>query len=57
MRQIHKAGEKCFVDYAGLVVNITDPQTGEVTKAQVFVGVMGASNPYSISFVLPGITT
>jgi len=56
MRQIHKAGEKCFVDYAGLVVNITDPQTGEVTKAQVLV-VMGASNPYSISFVLPGITT
>lgn len=44
MRQIHKAGEKCFVDYAGLVVNITDPRTGEVTKAQIFVGVMGASN-------------
>ena len=44
MRQIHKAGEKCFVDYAGLVVNITDSLTGEVSKAQIFVGVMGASN-------------
>ena len=44
MRQIHKAGEKCFVDYAGLTVNITDPRTGEVSKAQIFVGVMGASN-------------
>lgn len=44
MRQTHKAGEKCFVDYAGLRVNITDPRTGEMTKAQIFVGVMGASN-------------
>lgn len=44
MVQVHKAGEKCFVDYAGPAVNITDPHTGEVTKAQIFVGVMGASN-------------
>ena len=44
MRQIHKAGEKCFVDYAGQTVDITDPGTGEVSRAQVFVGVMGASN-------------
>jgi len=44
MRQTHKAGEKCFVDYAGMTVNITDPDTGEVRGAQIFVGVMGASN-------------
>lgn len=44
MRQTHKAGEKCFVDYAGMKVNITDPRTGEVSGAQIFVGVMGASN-------------
>ena len=44
MRQLHKAGEKCFVDYAGVTVDITDPETGEVTRAQIFVGVMGASN-------------
>ncbi len=44
MRQVHKAGEKCFVDYAGLTMSITDPHTGEETKAQIFVGVMGASN-------------
>ena len=44
MRQIYKAGEKCFVHYAGVVVNIPGPRTGEVTKAQVFVGIMGASN-------------
>ena len=44
MRQLHKAGEKCFVDYAGQTVPITDPGTGEVIRTQVFVGVMGASN-------------
>ncbi len=44
MRQVHKAGEKCFVDYAGLTVNIMDPLTGGATKAQIFVGAMGASN-------------
>ena len=44
MRQIHKAGEKCFVDYAGQTVAITDPKTGKQSKAHIFVGVMGASN-------------
>lgn len=44
MRQSHKAGEKCFVDYCGQTVPIVNPQTGEVRDAQVFVGVLGASN-------------
>lgn len=45
LRQIHKAGEKAFVDYAGLTIPIVDPRTGEVKiDAQVFVGVLGASN-------------
>ncbi len=44
MRQVHKYGEKCFVDYAGDTVPVIDPSTGEVTAAQIFVGVMGASN-------------
>ena len=44
MRQEHKAGEKCFVDYAGVEVDIGDPQSTEAFKAQIFVGVMGASN-------------
>ena len=44
MRQIHRAGEKCFVDYAGHTVAIKDPKTGEQTMAQIFVGVLGASN-------------
>ena len=44
MRQTHKAGEKCFVDYCGPTVPIINPQTGEVDTAQVFVAVLGASN-------------
>lgn len=44
MRQAHKAGEKCFVDYCGQTVPVIDPGTGEIRDAQVFVGVLGASN-------------
>jgi len=44
MRQVHKAGEKMFVDYAGKTVAITNPATGEVHQAQIFVAVLGASN-------------
>ncbi|WP_031210166.1 IS21 family transposase [Marinobacter sp. EVN1] len=44
MRQTHKAGEKCFVDYCGPTVPIINPQTREVRTAQVFVAVLGASN-------------
>src|SRR5690606_923121 len=44
MRQDHLAGEKLFVDYAGVTVPVTDPKTGEIRQAQVFVAVLGASN-------------
>jgi transposase len=44
MRQTHTAGEKCFVDYCGQTVPIIHAGTGEVRDAQVFVGVLGASN-------------
>lgn len=45
MRQHHKAGEKLFVDYAGLTVPVVNPKTGEIAhNAQIFVAVMGASN-------------
>jgi len=43
MRQIHKAGEKTFVDYAGMTVPWIDPSTGEIHEAQIFVGSLGAS--------------
>lgn len=44
MRQIHKAGEKLFIDYCGATVPIVNPDTGEYRQAQIFVAVMGASN-------------
>ena len=44
MRQEHRAGEKLFVDYAGQTVPLTDPATGQVRHAQVFVAVLGASS-------------
>jgi len=43
MRQVHYSGDKLFIDYSGLTMNITDSQTGEITKAQIFVAVLGAS--------------
>lgn len=44
LRQEHRAGEKAFVDYAGQTVPVVDPETGEVREAQIFVGVLGATN-------------
>jgi transposase len=44
MRQTHPAGERLFVDYAGLTVPVVDRGTGEVHEAQVFVATLGASN-------------
>ena len=44
MRQTHKAGEKMFVDYAGQTLPVTNPQTGEIRQAQVFVATLGASS-------------
>lgn len=43
MRQIHKAGEKTFVDYAGKTMDWMDPISGEIFTAQIFVGCLGAS--------------
>lgn len=37
LRQVYRAGEKMFVDYAGQTVPIVDPDTGEVREAQIFI--------------------
>ena len=44
MRQTHKAGEKCFVDYSGKKPSYVDAHTGEVVEVELFVAVLGASN-------------
>ncbi len=44
MRQVHVAGDKMFVDYAGMKPRIVDASTGEVIEVELFVAVLGASN-------------
>jgi len=45
MRQVHKLGEKLFIDYAGMTMPIViESKTGETTEAQIFVATLGASN-------------
>lgn len=44
MRQVHVAGDKLFVDYAGMRPRLVDPVTGEITDVELFVAVLGASN-------------
>jgi transposase len=43
MHQVHKAGEKTFVDYAGMTMPWLETSTGEIHEAQIFVGCLGAS--------------
>ncbi|MBA1433618.1 MAG: IS21 family transposase, partial [Epsilonproteobacteria bacterium] len=43
MRQVHYSGDKLFIDYSGVTVAIVNQITGEITKAQIFVTVLGAS--------------
>jgi transposase len=45
MRQVHKAGEKLFVDFPGETIPVFEPGTGEISvRAELFVAVLGASS-------------
>ena len=44
MRFAHKAGEKLFVDYAGMTMEVVERGTGEALTAQIFVATLGASD-------------
>jgi transposase len=44
MRQVHRAGDKLFVDYSGKKPSIVDVETGERVEVELFVAVLGASN-------------
>jgi len=43
MRQVHRAGEKLFVDFSGKRPSLVDATTGELVPVELFVGVLGAS--------------
>jgi len=51
MRQVHRAGEKLFVDFAGPTLALTDG-----SRAHLFVSAMGASH-YTYAQALPGQKT
>ena len=44
MRRMYKAGEWCFVDFAGMSGQYVDADTGEMREAAIFVAVLPASN-------------
>jgi transposase len=44
LRQVHKPGEKGFVDWSGTTIPVHDPVTGEAWQAALFVMVLGTSS-------------
>lgn len=52
MRLPHKGGEEMEVDYAGMTIPITNPETGEISQAQVFVAALPASS-YTYAEIQP----
>ena len=44
LRQVHPAGERLFVDYAGSTMAVTEGASGEERQAAIFVAVLGASS-------------
>lgn len=44
MRQVHRAGEKVFIDFSGKRPHLVDRRTGEATDVELFVAVLGASS-------------
>ncbi|QAU23073.1 IS21 family transposase [Dyella sp. M7H15-1] len=55
MRQLHVAGEKLFIDYAGPTLGVVNPDTGELQRAHIFVAVLGASS-FTYACATPGET-
>lgn len=44
LRQPYRAGEKMFVDWAGLTLSIVEQQTGQLHDVHIFVAALGMSN-------------
>lgn len=44
MRQVHRAGERTWLDFSGKRPSIVDRHTGEVRPVELFVAVLGASS-------------
>ena len=44
LRQVHPAGERLFVDFAGSTMAVVEGAGGEARQAEIFVAVLGASS-------------
>jgi len=44
MRQVHRGGEKLFIDYSGKKPHIVDRKTGEIHEVELFITALGASS-------------
>jgi len=44
MRQVHRAGEKTFIDFSGKKPHLVDPKTGKEIPVELFVAALGASS-------------
>jgi transposase len=44
MRQVHRAGEKTFIDFSGKKPHLVDRKTGEEKAVELFVAALGASS-------------
>jgi transposase len=44
LRQVHPAGERLFVDFAGSTMAVVEGADGEERQAEIFVAVLGASS-------------
>ena len=44
LRQVHPAGERLFVDFAGSTMAVMEGADGEARQAEIFVAVLGASS-------------
>jgi transposase len=48
----HVAGDKMYIDYAGEKLHIVNKETGEMTEAEVFISILGASQLTYVEAVL-----
>ena len=52
MKQVHRGGEKLFVDYSGKRPHLVDFMTGESVPVELFVCVLGASSSLPVSHTI-----
>lgn len=51
MKQIHKYGDKMFVDFSGTKAHYIDPKTGEIIEAEFFVATLGGTS-YTFAYAI-----